>query len=1116
MKSKLAISSSVVLSVLMSGLYGADYTVNLGSDSSVNMGGAGSGNSGDFRFVLNQILNAQAQESNPSTNTVTFNVPQVTLSQPPPLINLFDPSTITIGNSSGTPTIIDGGNVCRPFFIVQGTATLQNLTIQNGVAQGGNGGNGGAPSGATGGGGAGAGLGGALFIDSAAVTINNVNFIDNGASAGRGGSGTTSGGGGGGGGMGGNGGDGSGGAGSGGGGGVVGNGGSSDTSLPAPDNSYGGGGGGAGGNGGKGDSGTLGGGGSAIIGADGADGSTSATGNTGGFVPTYVFGGGGGSGGTSGGAGGGTNPGAFTSTAGGGGGYNAAALTYQTLGGNGGGGGGGAGGNQSEGGLGGGGGGGESNTSQYGGGGGAGFIGGNGGPGGGGAVTTFYNYMTYTSGSGGFGGGGAGGTAAGQGDGGGGDGGYSSGLGFGGGGGSGYQTGSNGGGGPGGCNASDDAGGDGSAYGGAIFVNGAYIDYASLTIQGNCTFSNSTVSSNSGLGAAVGSDLFIYSYNGPPSLIAFAPGEGNTVILNGTIADDSPISIPGGGALVAGRGSGASLTMQGPGTLVLEGNNTYIGGTTVQGGRLSVNGSILGGITVNSGGTIGGTGTIYGGGPISGILSPGNSVGTLTLDTTVAGISLLCGAITNIETSPGDSSLVLITGSNGITLNNTTLNVTGDPGNYGFTGSIPILEGVYYGTFGPTITGGIPGYTILGVTYDPSVIYLSYQLIPVPIEGLSGNALKMANYLSKTSPEATLLLNNLNYPTLVDALDSISPSRNAFGNYIATQVIFSLSDFLSGHIDSARTRPFSRSEVLAAADLLVCECDDSETPLGEQKEKDCPYNGWISAFGEDAHGAASKDDPSFNFYTGAMLGGLDYNITPCDLVGGSLGYAYTHFIDDHHRGSGKINYYFANIYGDTNIGNFYISPAIWAVYEQIKNTRNISFPGYSEQAKANIRAWQCVPHLEVGYNIWRSLTSLTPFTQLDWAVTWQQGYQEHGGGLFNAKQGGHTASILRSETGIKRTDQWCSCWGTFFLKEKLGYVFQQPFGTGNVNGAFVGSPGSFTVTAAAVNRTLNLADLAIQFGVAIDKKRIKLLQLDVEGQVGPNFWSTQMMFTLTL
>ncbi|RQO41182.1 autotransporter outer membrane beta-barrel domain-containing protein [Variovorax sp. KBW07] len=103
----------------------------------------------------------------------------------------------------------------------------------------------------------------------------------------------------------------------------------------------------------------------------------------------------------------------------------------------------------------------------------------------------------------------------------------------------------------------------------------------------------------------------------------------------------------------AGSVSGAgSLTQSGSGTLTLTGASTYSGGTTVAAGTLRVNnttGSATGSgtVQVDSGAALGGGGTIAGAVQVAdgGMLSPGNSPGTLTL----GALSLGSGAILNYE-----------------------------------------------------------------------------------------------------------------------------------------------------------------------------------------------------------------------------------------------------------------------------------------------------------------------------------------------------------------------------------------------------------------------------------------------------------------------------------
>ena len=87
-------------------------------------------------------------------------------------------------------------------------------------------------------------------------------------------------------------------------------------------------------------------------------------------------------------------------------------------------------------------------------------------------------------------------------------------------------------------------------------------------------------------------------------------------------------SIAGGGDVYIGS---AGIAGTGSQVLTYNGTATYTGGTSVSSGKLLVNGS-LGNTTVNvaSGASLGGSGTIAGAVNVSGVLSPGASVATLS------------------------------------------------------------------------------------------------------------------------------------------------------------------------------------------------------------------------------------------------------------------------------------------------------------------------------------------------------------------------------------------------------------------------------------------------------------------------------------------------------
>lgn len=106
------------------------------------------------------------------TITLTAALPQIT-------------ANVTI--NGGTGNTISGNNTFQVFFIPSGTVAISGLTIIDGNGQGGAGGSG------HNGGGGGLGAGGALFVgSSASVSLSGVNFSNNSAAGGAGGGGSGS------------------------------------------------------------------------------------------------------------------------------------------------------------------------------------------------------------------------------------------------------------------------------------------------------------------------------------------------------------------------------------------------------------------------------------------------------------------------------------------------------------------------------------------------------------------------------------------------------------------------------------------------------------------------------------------------------------------------------------------------------------------------------------------------------------------------------------------------------------------------------------------------------------------------------------------------------------
>ncbi|MGW8466621.1 autotransporter serine peptidase EprS [Pseudomonas sp. CLCA07] len=449
-------------------------------------------------------------------------------------------------------------------------------------------------------------------------------------------------------------------------------------------------------------------------------------------------------------------------------------------------------------------------------------------------------------------------------------------------------------------------------------------------------------------------------------------------------------------AAAASRVYEGSLIKSGAGQLMLTGDNTYRGPTTVNEGLLAVNGSLTSRVTVNDGGTLGGSGRI---GALSAnrgaTVAPGNSIGTLQV---TGDVTFAPGSTYAVELSPTSSDRIVAGGTATLGGATVTLSLENSPTLLSAT-EVQSLLGHQYailqaaggiqGQFGAVL----PNYLFIGgsLDYAASGVQLSVERNDTSFASVG----QTPNQRAVATAVEGLGAGNPVYESLL-----LSPSATS------AQQAFQQ---LSGEIYPA------------LASVLLNDSRYVRDAVGERlvEAKGTQSNGWIKALGAWGKTDDRNDTAGYTTSIGGLLAGVDGTLDEQTRIGLVTGYSDSSVnMGSGTHSSAQVDSYHLGAYAGRESGAWRLSAGGAYSWHRADVKRDLQYGEVSARQKTKIDAGTTQVFGEAAYRLDLQPLALEPFANLAYVHLDTEGFTEKGDAAA-LKSSGDTRDAVLSTLGAR-------------------------------------------------------------------------------------------------